>query len=135
MVLDSSAIVAIFMNEPECAFFQSQILAAETRLISAVSIVETGMVLEARLGATALGSLERYLSRLAVEVVAVDENLAWSALAAWRIYGRGRHPARLNFGDCFSYALSQSTGEPLLAKGEDFVRTGLELCPQAPPAQ
>ena len=135
MTIDSSAIVAIFMNEPECLFFQNQILAAETRIMSAVSMVETGIVLEARLGAAVVRDLERYLDRLAIEVAAVDADLAWRALTAWRKYGKGRDRARLNLGDCFSYALSQSTGEPLLAKGEDFARTDLELCPQAPPAQ
>jgi ribonuclease VapC len=135
MTIDSSAIIAIFMNEPECLFFQNQILAAETRIMSAVSLVETGIVLEARLGAAVVRDLERYLDRLAIAVAAVDADLAWRALTAWRKYGKGRHRARLNLGDCFSYALSQSTGEPLLAKGEDFARTDLTLCPQAGPAQ
>jgi ribonuclease VapC len=132
MVIDSSAVVAIFMNEPECLFFQNQTLAAEARLISAASVVETGMVLEARLGAAAVQDFEHWLERLDIEVVAVDRELAWQALAAWRKYGKGRHPARLNFGDCFSYALSHSSGEPLLAKGDDFAHTDLELCPQQP---
>ncbi len=135
MVIDSSAVVAIFMNEPEYLFFQNQILAAETRLISAASIVETGMVLESRLGAVAVRDFDHWLERLQIEVVGVDRELAWRALAAWRKFGKGHHPARLNLGDCFSYALAQSLGEPLLAKGDDFARTDLELCPQAPSAQ
>jgi ribonuclease VapC len=135
MVIDSSAIVAIFLNEPEWPLLHSQILAAEVRLISAVSIVETGIVLESRLGTAAVRDLDRYLDGLRIGVVPVDRNLARTALAAWRKYGKGRHPARLNLGDCFSYALSRSSGEPLLAKGEDFARTDLDLCPQRPPAR
>jgi ribonuclease VapC len=132
MVIDSSAIVAIFLDELEWPFLHNQILAADVRLISAVSIVETGMVLESRLGTGAVRHLDRYLDGLRIGVVSVDRDLARIALAAWRKYGKGRHPAKLNFGDCFSYALSRSSGEPLLAKGEDFARTDLDLCPQRP---
>jgi ribonuclease VapC len=130
MVIDSSAIVAIFLNEPECSFFQEQIFAAQVKLISAVSVVETGMVLETRLGAIAVRDFRRYIERLGIEVTAVHRDLTWGALAAWRKYGKGRHPAKLNLGDCFSYALAKSSGEPLLCKGGDFARTDLKLCPQ-----
>jgi ribonuclease VapC len=132
MVIDSSALVAIFMNEPECRFFHQQILDAGVRLISAPSLLETGIVVESRLGDLAARDLERYIERLSIEITALDANLAWRALAAWRKYGKGRHPAKLNLGDCFSYALAQFTGEPLLAKGEDFALTDLELCPRPP---
>jgi len=135
MVIDSSAIAAVFLNEPDWPFLNNQILMAERRLISAVSVVETGMVLESRLGTVAVRGLQRYLEELRIEVVAVDAELAQAALAAWRRFGRGRHRAALNLGDCFSYAVARSTGEPLLAKGDDFSRTDLNLCPQAPPAQ
>jgi len=134
MVIDSSAVVAIFLNEPDWPFLHNQILATDARLISAVSVVETGMVLESRLGAVAVWDFKRYLEGLNIEVVAIDRDLAWNALAAWRRYGKGRHPAKLNLGDCFSYALAQSTGEPLLAKGGDFALTDLVLCPSAPTA-
>ena len=133
MVIDSSAIVAIFLNEPEWRFFQKQIHDAQVLLISPVSVVETGMVLEARLGTTVVRDFERYIEGTGLDVVPVDHDLARRALAAWRRYGKGRHPAKLNLGDCFSYALAKSSGEPLLAKGDDFARTDLELCPQTPP--
>ncbi len=135
MVIDSSAIVAIFLEESDWPFLHNQILDASVRFISAVSVVETGMVLESRLGAVAMRAFERYLEELRIEVVVVDRDLARDALAAWRKYGKGRHPAGLNLGDCFSYAVAKSTGEPLLAKGDDFARTDLDLCPKAPPAQ
>lgn len=135
MVIDSSAIVAIFLEESDWPFLHNQILDASVRFISAVSVVETGMVLESRLGAVAMRAFERYLEELRIEVVVVDRDLARDALAAWRKYGKGRHPAGLNLGDCFSYAVAKSTGEPLLAKGDDFARTDLDLCPEAPPAQ
>jgi len=135
MVIDSSALVAIFLGEPERELYLSLIVKDHSRRVSAVSFVETGMVLEGRRGPVAQDELERFLARVAIEVVAVDPDQARSALAAWRKYGKGRHPAGLNLGDCFSYALARSTGEPLLAKGEDFARTDLKLCPQAPPPQ
>jgi ribonuclease VapC len=135
MVIDSSALVAIFLREPEREFYLNLIVKDHTRRVSAVTFVETGMVLEGRRGAVAQDELERFLKRLEIEVVAVDRAQAMSALAAWRKFGKGRHPAGLNFGDCFSYALAQSTGEPLLAKGEDFARTDLKLSPQVPPTQ
>lgn len=135
MVIDSSAIVAIFLEESDWPFLHNQILDAGVRFISAVSVVETGMVLESRLGAVAVRAFDRYLEELRIEVVAVNRDIAQDALAAWRKYGKGRHPAGLSLGDCFSYALARSTNEPLLAKGDDFVRTDLELCPQTPRAQ
>lgn len=134
MVLDSSALVAIFLREPEREWFLDLILRSHACRISAVSLVETGIVLEVRRGAVAAHELDRFLERAAVEIVAVDAQQASLALTAWRKYGKGRHPAGLNLGDCFSYALSRSCGEPLLAKGVDFARTDLDLCPQSPPA-
>jgi ribonuclease VapC len=135
MVIDASAIVAIFLREPEREFYLDLILKAKARYISAVTFVETGIVLEGRRGAVARHEVMRFLERSAIEVVAVDVEQAAAALEAWRTYGKGRHPAGLNLGDCFSYALSRSTGEPLLAKGHDFMQTDLELCPQVPSRQ
>jgi ribonuclease VapC len=135
MVIDSSALVAIFLREREREFCLSLILRAKKRLISAVTFVETGMVLEGRRGAVARHQVKKFLDEAAIEIVAVDAALAVAALAAWRKYGKGRHPAGLNLGDCFSYALSESSGEPLLAKGDDFARTDLKLCRQPPAAQ
>jgi ribonuclease VapC len=134
MVIDSSALVAIFLREPEREFYLRQIVHATARHISAVTYVETGIVLEGRRGIAAEHEFERFLKQAAIEVVAVDAEQSAAALAAWRKFGKGRHPAGLNLGDCFSYALSRSTGEPLLAKGDDFAKTDVELCPQVPPA-
>lgn len=128
MVIDTSAAIAIFLREPERQAFLNIILKASVRLLSAVSYAETGMVLEGRRGASAERELDEFLHRANIEIVPVTPDLARAALAAWRRYGKGRHPAKLNLGDCFSYALAQSTGEPLLAKGDDFPRTDVTLC-------
>lgn len=135
MVIDSSALVAILLREPERAFFVRQILGAKIRLVSAVTFVETGMVLEGRRGQGARHQFSKLLEDASIEIVPVDAEIAMAALAAWRKYGKGRHPAGLNLGDCFSYAVAKRTGEPLLAKGDDFSRTDIELCPQAPATQ
>lgn len=128
MVLDTSAVVAIFLNEPERHLFLARIAAAETRLISAATVVEAGIVLEARLGEAAAREFELFLHHAQLEIVSVDAAQAEAARTAWRRYGKGRHPAALNFGDCFAYALAHVTGQPLLAKGSDLTHTGLKLC-------
>jgi ribonuclease VapC len=128
MVIDTSALMAMFLNEPECTVFEDLILKDTVRMISAVSLFETAMVVETRLGPTGAQVFDRFLRRSAIEIVPVDGEFAREALAAWRRYGKRRHAAGLNFGDCFSYALAQSTGEPLLAKGDDFPRTDVVLC-------
>ena len=132
MVIDTSALVAIFLGEPEREFYRDQILDAEVRLISAATVLETGIVMETRLGPAAGREIENFIDRAGIEVVPFDSEQAAVALKAWRKYGKGRHPAGLNFGDCFSYALATTSGEPLLAKGSDFERTNLHLCPRRP---
>ncbi len=127
MVIDTSAFVAIFFAEPERQSFRNAILAADTRLVSAVNTFETGIVLESRIGEGAGREFDLFVMRSNIEVIAVDAEQAELARSAWRRYGKGRHPAALNFGDCFAYALSKSSGEPILAKGTDFVRTDIEL--------
>jgi ribonuclease VapC len=128
MVIDTSAMVAIFLDEPECATFRDLILDSPVRLISAVTVFETGIVLEARLGPGVVHDFEQFLQRAEIDEMAIDGALARTALAAWRKYGKGHHRARLNMGDCFAYALARSSGEPLLAKGEDFPKTDVALC-------
>jgi len=128
MVIDTSAILAIFLAEPERAQLLELITQAETRLISAVNVFETGIVLEARRGEAAGREFDLFLSRAKLDVVPVDAEQVETARVAWRKYGKGRHPAALNFGDCFAYALAKILGEPLLAKGADFVRTDIEMC-------
>jgi ribonuclease VapC len=87
--------------------------------------LETAIVLEARRGAVAGREFDLFLHRLSIEIVPVDATQIEVARTGWRKYGKGRHPASLNFGDCFAYALTKTSGEPLLAKGAEFPRTDL----------
>ena len=123
MVIDTSALVAILLDEPERRAFNEKIEADPRRLVSAVTFVETALVIETRAGEAGGRELDLFLHRANVETVAVDADQAEIARRAFRRYGRGRHPAGLNFGDCFAYALVKTTGEPLLFKGDDFGRT------------
>jgi len=128
MVIDTSALLAIFLAEPERTKFFDQIIQASTRKISAASVLETGMVLEARRGEAAGREFDLFVIRAGLEVVPVDSDQVEIARSAWRKYGKGRHPAALNFGDCFAYALAKSHEEPILAKSTDFARTDIALC-------
>ena len=121
MVIDTSALLAIFLGEPERQLFLDLIVQSEARHISAASLLETGIVLEARRGEAAGRD---------IEVVPVDADQSDIARSAWRKYGKGRHPGALNFGDCFSYALAKSLDQPLLAKGDDFSQTDIQLYPE-----
>jgi len=131
MVIDTSALVAIFLAEPERASFLERILQADARRISAANILETGMVLEARRGEAAGREFDLFTSRVNLEIVPVDRDQVEIARSAWRRYGKGRHPAGLNFGDCFAYALAKFHDEPLLAKGREFLATDVEVVPSA----
>ena len=123
MVLDTSAILAILLNEPEAPAFHLAIEADPVRLLSAANLLETAIVIEARVGEAGGRELDLLLHKAAVEVVAVDAAQAGLARHAYRQFGKGRHLAGLNYGDCFAYALAQSAGEPLLFKGDDFSKT------------
>lgn len=127
MVIDTSALVAILLSEPEQPRFAELIANAGVRLISAATELETSMVIEARRGPAGGRELDLLLHRARVTVVEVTAEQAELAREAWRRFGKGRHPAGLNYGDCFSYALAQVSGEPLLCKGEDFVKTDIRL--------
>ena len=130
MVIDTSAIVAIALDEPEAPEFERRIADASVRLISAATLLEAAMVIEARLGEAVGGELDLWLHKVGVEIVAVEAEHADQARRAWRRFGKGRHPAGLNFGDCFSYALAALTQEPLLFKGQDFSKTDIRaVCP------
>lgn len=129
MVIDTSTLLAIFLAEPERKRFLDLIVESPRRLISAANALETGIVLEARRGEAAGREFDLFVVRANLDVVSVDAEQVEIARSAWRKYGKGRHPAALNFGDCFAYALAKSSGEPLLAKGADFARTDVELCP------
>lgn len=128
MVIDTSALAAIFFMEPERDAFLKAIASADTRLISSATVFETGIVVEGRQGDAAGREFDLFVIRADLRVVPVDAEQAELARSAWRRYGKGRHAAALNFGDCFSYALARSTGEPLLAKGADFAATDIQIC-------
>jgi ribonuclease VapC len=123
MTLDSSAVIAILRDEPERAAFVALIEEGARRLMSAVSVLEAAMVLEGRSGGDIGYDLDLFLRRASVEIVPFDEDQLDWARKAFRRYGKGRHPAGLNFGDCAAYALAQWSGEPLLFKGTDFAAT------------
>ena len=123
MILDTSAVLAILQDEPERRRFNEAIEAAAVVRISAATLVEASMVVEARFGAEGLRAFDRLLELASVETEAFDLVQARAARDAFSRYGKGRHPAGLNLGDCFSYALARVLGEPLLYKGEDFVLT------------
>ena len=126
IVVDTSAIVAMLRDELEKDRFIDAILAAAPRLMSAVSLQEAGMVIAGRFGdGAAWEPLDALLTRLDIEIVAHDAMLARTAREAFLRFGKGRHPARLNFGDCAAYALAASSGFPLLFKGDDFRKTGV----------
>jgi ribonuclease VapC len=125
MVIDTSAILAILRDEPERPRFNQAIDTDNTRLMSAASFVEASIVMQARHGDEGVRDLDLFLARAEIELVPVDGNQAYIARQAFRLYGKGRHPAALNFGDCLTYALAKTTGEPLLFKGNDFTRTDL----------
>src|SRR5208283_2188705 len=125
MVIDTSALLAIFLGEPERREFMTTLTQAETRRISIANALETGIVLEARRGEAAGREFDLFLRQAKVELVPVDTEQVEIARLAWRKYGKGRHPAGLNFGDCFAYALAKTLDEPLLAKGNDFVQTDI----------
>lgn len=126
MVIDTSAVLAILQDEPERRAFNARIAAADTRLLSAASLVELSIVLEARFGADGQEDLDLFLSTAEIEIVAVDRDQAELARRAFSRYGKGRHSAGLNFGDCFAYALTKWSGVPLLFKGNDFTLTDLQ---------
>lgn len=125
MIIDTSAVLAVLFDEPEREDFVQRIAAAPRRLVSAGTLVETSIVVEARRGASADRELDLFLHRADTRTVPFDEEQALAARAAWRRYGKGRHPAALNYGDLFAYALARITGDELLYKGDDFSRTDL----------
>ncbi|MDQ2680985.1 MAG: type II toxin-antitoxin system VapC family toxin [Candidatus Eremiobacteraeota bacterium] len=127
MVIDSSALLAIILDEPERVAFVDAIEADTERLISAVNVFESSIVLEARNGTDSVDDLDQLLTRIGADVRSFGNADLDVARRAFRIYGKGRHPAGLNFGDCIAYALAKNTGNALLYKGDDFVRTDIAL--------
>lgn len=128
MVIDSSALISLLLDEPETGRFVDAIAAASTRLMSAPSYVEAAIVIIGRSGFNAQEKLDRLITELDVEIVPFSREQAVYAIAAFHRYGKGSgHAARLNFGDCFTYALAKLSGEPVLFKGGDFSRTDLAI--------
>ena len=125
MTLDTSALVAILRNEPERADFVALIEQAPRRLVSSVSVLEAAMVLEGRRGDEAGRELDLFLHTASIETIPFDADQLALARSAFRRFGKGRHPAGLNFGDCATYALARWSGEPLLFKGNDFSETDI----------
>ena len=128
MVIDSSAIVAILFGEEDSERFSAAIEADPTRLMSTATVLEASLVVESELGEEGGRELDLLLLTAGIETVAFSEEQLRVARHAFRVYGKGRHPAGLNFGDCFSYAASKTTGEPLLFKGNDFAMTDVVPC-------
>jgi ribonuclease VapC len=123
MVIDSSALLAIFLEEPDASIYASAILNDRIRLISAVTLAEASIVAIRRRQPDPIAALDILTTRLRLVVIPVDHEQALLARDGFRRFGKGRHPAGLNFGDCFSYALAKQRGEPLLFKGNDFSQT------------
>ena len=127
MIIDSSALVAIVLQEPEADRLLQRMRDASYLAIGAATLLKTGIVLSARLREDARGLLARVLQESGITVVDVTEAHFGVAMDAWLRYGKGRHPASLNFGDCMSYAISVVAGAPLLCIGDDFPQTDCVL--------
>ncbi len=126
MIVDTSAIIAILEQEPEANFFEDRLLATSEKFMAAPSLLEACMVASGRRGPEGIGEVEELIRVLAVRILPFDERAARSAIDAFGRFGKGRHPAGLNFGDCISYALAKSEAMPLLFKGNDFRLTDIE---------
>ena len=123
MILDTSALAAIFFGEPELELYIQVIHDAERCRISAANFVELSMVVEGQIGPEAGRQCDTFFRRAEIVIEPVTVEQAHLARQAFLDFGKGRHPAKLNFGDCFAYALAKATGEPLLFKGDDFSKT------------
>ncbi len=126
MVIDSSALVAIIAREPGHQWLSERMRAASLRRIGAPTCLESTMVLEGRASAS-VGIVPRTLLELRIQVASFTPEMADRAAHAWRRYGKGQHPAKLNFGDCCTYALAEDLGMPILCTGDDFAQTDLPV--------
>jgi ribonuclease VapC len=126
MILDSSAVLAILFRESDASHYADVIEAAAVRRISAPTYVELSIVVESQVGPSGLQDLEYFIRQASILIEPFTPEQAYLAQRGWSKYGRGQHPAKLNFGDCFSYALAKSLDEPLLFKGGDFAQTDIE---------
>ena len=126
MIVDTSALVAVLFAEPDAERYAQAISDAEHCRMSAANFLEAAMVVEGRGDSGSADDLDRFVERAPIELEPVTADHAQRARRAWRRFGKGNHPAGLNFGDCFAYALAEATREPLLFKGEDFARTDVD---------
>lgn len=129
MVVDSSALLAILLGDPRHRAMTKALEQADEKRISAVNFVEASVVIETRKGAAGLIELDRIIELSGIEIAAIDEQIAREARTAYRHFGKGRHPARLNLGDCFAYALAKVLDEPILCTGGDFAKTDIPVVP------
>ncbi len=127
IVVDTSAIIAILFQEDDAGAAARVLGGATTKFLSAANWVEAAIVVEARKGAGGSLEFDALIERAGIELVPVTDVVARAARAAWRRYGKGRHPAALNFGDCLAYGLAQTRELPLLAIGKDFAKTDIVL--------
>lgn len=125
MIVDTSALLAVLLREEDAGRFEAAIAATPCRM-SAANVLEATMVLEGRGGTAAGRALDAFLTSAEVATAPITLEQLEIARDAWRRYGKGNHPAALNFGDCFAYALALATGEALLFKGNDFAQTDVE---------
>lgn len=129
MIVDSSVLLAILLEEPEGRLFDVAIVRSGVSRLSSASLLEASMILLSRKGAEGVRDLDLLLMRFGIEIAPFTESQAHLARTAFERYGKGRHPAQLNFGDCMSYALAKETGEELLFKGTDFSHTDIAAAP------
>jgi ribonuclease VapC len=127
MVVDTSALIAFLNADPEAGRIEDVLVAARQRFISAATLVEAGIVAERQNPRSGAHDLDLLVDRLPIDVVPVTREHAELARDAYRQFGKGLHPAGLNYGDCFSYALARALGEPLLFVGNDFSQTDVEV--------
>jgi len=126
VVIDTSAIIALMLNEPQSASLETSIREDPTRIMSAASALEAAIVCQQRFGEQGGAVLDRWIEKAGVVLVPFDGDQLGAAREAYRRFGRGRHPAGLNYGDCFAYALSSVSGQPLLFVGNDFNQTDVD---------
>jgi ribonuclease VapC len=125
MVIDTSAVIAVLLNESTAMRIAQAIEAGSPRLLSVANLLETSIVIESRKGEAGSRELDLFVYRASIEPIAVDPDQMEIARLAWRRFGKGRHPAGLNYGDCFAYALAKSRDLPLLFQGDDFSQTDI----------
>ena len=134
MIVDTSALLAVLFREDEAQRFEALIAASSCRM-SVANVLEAALVVEGRGGRQAGDALDEFLAAAEIAAAPISTDQIEVAREAWRRYGKGNHPAALNFGDCFAYALARTKNEPLLFKGNDFAQTDIATRHNPPPAR